>query len=253
MPGDRFYDVPREAHATSSGPCELPILYRDASQFGVFFSVDLERARDVLGRGKSVEPWPVAGRAVAAIYVWQYRDSTVGAYGEVGLGVQCRRRGERPSLLTLARDMGAQDAQGIWVLSLPVTTEAAFTAGVELWGYPKYVTPVETTFVETEASVRLGNELTLRLEKLSGPSLAAQPVVTYTERQGRLVRTRIDVDHRVRWGTGLGAHLELTGDGPTADLARKLGLDRARAVAAFRTDGFRARLPKGRDLGRADV
>lgn len=246
---DPFLDVPQAAMPTSDGACSLPILYRDASQLGVFFAVDLEVAREVVGRDRSVEPWPILGRAVAAIYAWEYRDSTVGAYGEVGLGIQCRRKGSRPSLLTLGRDMGAQDDQGIWVASLPVTTEAARSAGVELWGYPKYVTAIETTFVKGEASVRLGDELTLRLEALSGPRLAAQPVVTYTAREGRLLRTRIDVDHKVRWGSGLGAHLELRGDGPTTLLARKLGLDRARALASFRTDGFRARLPAGVDLG----
>lgn len=249
---DAFLDAcDRAAHDTSAGPCELPILYRDASQFGVFFAVDLERAREVVGRDRAIEPWPVLGRAFAAIYAWEYRDSTVGAYGEVGLGVQCRRVGASPSLVTLARDMGAQDDQGIWVASLPVTTEAARVAGVELWGYPKYVTPIETTFTTSEASVRLADELTLRLPGPSGPTLAGQPVVTYTERAGRLLRTRIDVDHRVRWGLGGGAHLELRGDGPTTELARRLGLDRARIVAGFRTDGFRARLPAGRDLGAA--
>ncbi len=247
---DTFLEAtPRISTPTSDGPCELPILYRDGSHFGVFFSVDLERARAVVGRDSRVEPWPVLGRAVAAIYVWEYRDSTVGSYGEVGLGVQCRRRGTDPSLLRLGRDMGAQDDQGIWVVTLPVTTHAAFVAGTELWRYPKYVTPIETTFVKNEASVRLGDELTLRLERLSGPRLAAQPVVTYTAREGRLLRTTIAVDHEVRWGTGLAAHLELRGDGPTASAAGKLGLDRARAVAAFRTDRFRARLPAGVELG----
>lgn len=247
---DAFLDMaPRTPTPTSQGPCDLPILYRDASHFGVFFSVDLDRARDVVGRDKSVEPWPILGRACAAIYVWEYRDSTVGSYGEVGLGVQCRRRGTSPSILRLGVDMGAQDDQGIWVVTLPVTTEAAYAAGMEIWGYPKYVAPIETTFVSSEASVRLADELTLRLESLSGPRLPAQPVVTYTAREGRLLRTKIEVDHKVRWGTGHGAHLELRGKGPTADAARALGLDRARTVASFRTDRFRARLPAGKDLG----
>lgn len=249
MADDFLLAHPRTPHPTSAGPCELPILYRDASQLGVFFLVDLARAREVVGHDRTIEPWPVLGRAVAAIYAWEYRDSTVGAYGEVGLGVQCRRKGTRPSLLTLARDMGAQPDQGIWVASLPVTTQAAFAAGVELWGYPKYVTPIETTFTPTEASVRLDTELTLRLPAQHGPRLRAQPVVTYTARADRLLRTRIEVDHTVRWGTGLGAHLELRGEGPTSALARRLGLERAPMVAAFRTDGFRARLPAGEDLG----
>lgn len=249
---DAFLDaIPQRSATLSSGTCDVPILYRDASQIGVFFRVDLDRARDVVGRSSTVEPWPILGKAVAAIYAWEYRDSTVGSYGEVGLGVQCRKKGARPSLARLALDMGDDDDQGIWVASLPVTTEAACRAGIELWGYPKYVAPIETTFVAGEASVRLGDELALRVPAASGPRLPGQPIVTYTAREGRLVRTRIDVDHRARWGGGGGAHLELRDEGPTARLARRLGLDRARIVASFRVDRFRARLPLGRDVGPA--
>ena len=89
----------------------------------------------------------------------------------------------------------------------------------------------------------------LSVERLRGPILKGQPVVTYTAKEGQLVRTCIEVDHEVQWGTGMGAKLELLGDGPTADTARRLGLDTARMVASFRTDGFRAKLPIGRELG----
>jgi hypothetical protein len=249
---DAFLDsVTQKPHATRSGTCALPILYREASQFGVFFRIDLDAARAVIGRDLLIEPWPIFGKAVAAIYAWDYRDSTVGKYGEVGLGIQCRRSGTRPSVLKLATDMGAQDDQGIWVVDLPVTSEGARDAGVDLWTYPKYVTPITTRFDDDGASVRLGDELSVTIGALGGPSMRAQPVVTYTAKDGRLLRTRIDVDHRVRWGSGRSAKLSILGDGPTARSARALGLDRASIVAAFRTDGFRARLPAGVDLGPA--
>lgn len=228
----------------------MPIHYRDASQFGVFFRVEMARARKAMAPA-SIEPWPIFGKAVAAIYVWEYRDSSVGSYGEVGLGIQARRVGTRPSVVRLGLDMGADDNQGIWVVSLPVTTQAAHDAGVDLWGYPKYVTPIETKFTPTESSVVLGTELRLTLPSPGGPTMRAQPVVTYTAKSGTLIRTRIDVDHRVRWGTGSGAKLTITGDGPLARAANALGLDGAAPVAAFRTDGFRAILPAGNELGPA--
>ncbi len=233
---------------TSKGPCALPILYRDASQIGVFFRADIRRAAKLL-EGTSLEPWPVLGKAIVAIYVWEYRDSTVGRYNEVGLGIQARRRGARPSLLELVRDMGAQEDQGIWVVNLPVTTEAAHAAGVEIWGYPKYVTPIETSFEAAGAHARLGDELEISVPRLHGPTMAGQPVVTYTGKSGRLVRTVIRTDCRVGWGAGLAARVRLLDDGPTARSMRALGLDDPRVVAAFRTDAFRAVLPAGDDLG----
>jgi hypothetical protein len=199
----------------------------------------------------TLEPWPILGAAMGAIYVWEYRDSSVGAYNEVGLGIQARRRCASPSLVKLGLDMRAQDDQGIWVVNLPVTTEAAFRAGIDIWGYPKYVTPIETRFNDAGASARLGDELTLSVGPLRGPSMRL-PVVTYTSRKGRLLRTVIEVEEKVRWGTGRSARIDLIGDGPTAQSARALGLDRAPAIAAFHTNRFRATLPAGVDLGPAD-
>src|SRR3954471_10748283 len=99
-----FFQVRQTPAKISTGTCDLPILYRDASQFGVFFRIDLDRARALL-EGTTVEPWPVLGAAMGAIYAWEYRDSTVGSYSELGLGIQARRRGESPSLLRLGLDM----------------------------------------------------------------------------------------------------------------------------------------------------
>jgi hypothetical protein len=233
---------------TSKGPCALPILYRDASQFGVFFRADLDRAAALLEH-TGLEPWPVLGRAIVAIYVWEYRDSTVGTYNEVGLGIQARRRGTRPSLFKLVRDMGAQEDQGIWVVNLPVTTEAAYAAGVEIWGYPKYVSPIQTRFEAQGAEARLGDELAINLPRLTGPTMAGQPVTTYSGRGGRLLRTVIRTECEVVWGLGSAAKVTTIGDGPMSRSLRALGLERPKVVAAFRTDGFRAVLPAGVDLG----
>jgi tellurite resistance protein len=239
--------APQTPYKLSNGTCDLPILYRQGDQFGVFFRADLTRARRMF-EGTNLEPWPVLGAAIVAIYAWDYQDSTVGKYGEVGLGIQCRRRGTSPSLLRLATDMGAQNDQGIWVVNLPVTSPAACLAGMEIWGYPKYVTEIRTKFDDAGASVQLGDELELSVGKLGGPRLAAQPVVTYTERNGRILRTRIDVANRVRWGRG-GARLTMKGDGPTAARVRELGIDAREPLVAFRAEGFCAKLPAGEDLG----
>jgi len=244
---DFFEDVTQTPRALSEGSCDLPILYRDASIVGVFWNVDIAPAREVLA-GATIEPWPLLGRAVVAIYAWEYRDSSVGSYGEVGLGIQARRKGSSPSLLRLGLDMKAQEDQGIWVVSLPVTTRDAYRAGVEIWGYPKYVTPIETRFHET-IHVRLGDELSLEVAPIRGPESVGLPVVTYTEKEGVLLRTVIEVDHRVRWGLGGGTKLEILGSGRTADAAKALGLADKRPNAVFRTDGFRAKLPAGVALG----
>lgn len=247
---DLLSSVTQTPTPTSKGPCDLPILYRDASQIGLFFHAPLANAEALL-EGTSLEPWPVLGRAVCAIYAWEYRDSTVGRYNEVGLGIQVRQRGTSPSLVGLVRDMSAQPEQGIWVLNLPVTTPEAFAAGVEIWGYPKYVTPIETRFDDGGASVRLGDELELSVPRLRGPKTPSFPVVTFTAREKRLLRTVIQTDCSSRWGSGIGSQIRLIGEGPTAASIRRLTADGSapRPMMAFRTDRFRAVLPRGNDVG----
>ena len=249
MPPDAtfFAAAPQRPHALSEGSCDLPIHYRDGSWCGLFYRVDLEAARALM-KGLSIEPMPILGAATAAVYAWEYRDSSVGSYGEVGLGIQARRVGSRPSVVGLGWDMSANDDQGIWVVTLPVTTEAAFRAGVELWGYPKYVTPIETRFDDHGARVRLGDELTLSLGGVRGMRRGL-PVVTYTSREGTLVRTSITTAIAPKLGLPRDGKIEIHGAGRTADAARALGMDSRAPIAAFHTNRFVATLPIGKDLG----
>src|SRR5689334_17981318 len=103
-------DAMRTSGSTNKSGLELPITYRDGSWCGAMYLVDLARA-EALCADSPVEPWPCFGRALAAIYAWEYRDSSIGPYNEVGIGIQTRRRGSKPSFAQLARDMRAQDDQ----------------------------------------------------------------------------------------------------------------------------------------------
>jgi hypothetical protein len=210
----------------------------------------VDAARAMLAE-TSLEPWPMFGRAITTIQAWSYRDSTVGTYDEVGLGIIARKKGSRPSLLKLGMDMRDQDDQGIWVCTLPVTTQAAWAAGVEIWGYPKYVTPITSDFGAREARVRLGDELEITVEAGRGAALPSLPVVTLTAREGRLIRTVIETQMPLRWTLGRSASVRILGKGRTSDAFEALGLRDAKPLCAFRTDAFRAVLSEGRDVGSA--
>jgi hypothetical protein len=245
QPIDTFFEgVAQTEHPTSQGACALPILYRDCEWFGLFYRVDLAKARALVPDTR-IEPWPIFGKAVLALFVYQYHDTSIGPYGELGVGFQCRRAGSAPSLFKLARDMGAQDTQGVWVTNLPVTTPAACAAGRELWGYPKYVTSITTEFTAEAASVRLGDELNIVLPTPQLIKLKGQATTTFTARGDDLVRTVVGVDHDLTWGSGNGTKLELLGEGPTATTLRALGVQELNPLAAARCDGFRAILPAG--------
>jgi hypothetical protein len=245
---DLFRNPAPTPRSTPIGGVQLPVIYRDATQVGMLFRIDLDRANALLDESV-LEPWPIFGKALAAIYAWEYRDTDIGRYNEVGLGIQCRLRGSTPSLLRYGRDPTAQPEQAIWVVTLPVTTEAAYAAGAEVWGYPKYIAPIEANIEKKRASFALGGELELSVGNPRGPSLTL-PIATFSQLDGELVRTVITVGHKVRLGLASTGRLTLRGDGPTAEAARKLGVSNETAVACFRTDAFQAVLPKGEPRGR---
>lgn len=240
----------QEVRPFSTGSVELPIRYHAGDWCGVLYRIDLKRAQTYC-EALDVEPWPVLGSAVAGLYAWEYRETSIGPYGEVGLGVLVRRRGHKPSLLRLALDVSAQQAQGLLVLSLPVTTESACNAGRELWGYPKYVTRISTEFDANSARVRLGNELELELGAIRGMQRRL-PIVTFTELAGQLLRTSIDVQSTPTMGVPRRCTLRLLGeDGPTANAVQALGMHERAPALAFHTRAFRATLPLGAAVGSA--
>jgi hypothetical protein len=249
---DPFFAAVRpEPVATAAGPCELPILYTDASLLGLVYRVDPALARPLVGDAP-FEPWTMLGRAITVACFFEYRATSIGPYGEIGLAVLVRRAGTEPSRLGALRDLRDAHDAGLLVVNLPVTTETARAAGVELWGYPKYVTGIETEFRPDGVRIVLQNELRLTMTRGRGLVTRGQPFVTLSvSPRGRVLRTIVEVDHKVRWGGGRSVHLEILGDGPTARNARALGLDSSKPTLAFSTDRMRSILPAGEDLGSA--
>jgi len=243
-------EAQRSTSTFDGSPHPLPIEYHAGDACGLLYRVQLTRAR-AFCEGLSVEPWPVLGAAMVGVYAWEYRETSIGPYAELGIGLLVRRRGAKPSLMRLALNTAAQAAQGMLVLSLPVTTELACSLGKSLWGYPKYVAEISTRFDAHSAHVRLGQELELELGGVRGVRHSL-PIATFTELAGDLVRTHVDVRSRPILGTPRnGAVRLLGGDGPSARLVRALGLDALRPALAFHTREFRATLPLGEALGNA--
>jgi len=222
----------------------LPVLYRDGSFVGAFFAADLPRAAALLAPS-TLEPWPILGRVMVLLIAFEYRDTSVGPNHEVGLAVLARRPGARPSLTRYLRDPRAQPEQGLWVVKLPVDTEVARAGGVEVWGYPKYCTSIETRFSAEGARVALADEFELTCARSLAVERSGLPFVTLTRHEEGLRRTVVEVSSRARWSTGAGTALRLKGEGPTAASLRALNLDGASPVAIFRDDALQATLPQG--------
>ncbi len=142
---DPFFQYPLNRVTTSQGELALPILYHDCSTVMALFLVDEERARAaVVDPGLSVvRVW--GNKVLVAVAFYEYRQTAIGPYNEVGVAVLVTPRDVPAPQWPLRAMLGALDknTSGFHVIDLPVTTEAARAAGREVWGYPKFVTPIQ--------------------------------------------------------------------------------------------------------------
>ena len=241
---DAFFSaVGRSAVQTSAGPCDLPIFYKDTSFLTLIYRVDPAAAAPLVD--PAFEPWVVLGKGLVLLCLFDYRTTTIGPYGEIGLGALVKRRATSPSLLRAALDMRKEKDAGLFIFNLLVLTAKACAAGRELWGYPKYVTPIDASFTAAGARIALGSELVVTMGPSRGLSTRGLPFVLFSVNEGRVPRTIVDVDNQVRWGGAATAEVAITGDGPTSRTVKALGLDRAKPALAFRTDAMRSILPAG--------
>ena len=95
-----------ETFTTSAGPVELPVRYSDGSLMGAFWLVEETRAAELLP--DNLEPLLLPGRnAAAGLFMMDYRNSTLGPYGEVGIGIQAVRKGTGATLIGYLWDLVA--------------------------------------------------------------------------------------------------------------------------------------------------
>jgi hypothetical protein len=195
MEADFFEKVETVEVRTSGGPLQLPILYRDAFLAAGVFSAPTARVRELLPSLDLVplEKW--RGRSLVGFAAFSYRDTTIGPYNELGIVVPVKFRPASRSRIVPALRMASTLSFDLFVWKLPVTAEAALTAGVEVWGYPKSM--AEITFEERPGQVvcRLAQEgeqvLALSVRRRN-PSLKTYlEFNTYSVKDGRLLWTPV--------------------------------------------------------------
>jgi hypothetical protein len=252
---DRFFEVSQIRRATSAGPVDLPILYRDVTNVVAIFEAPLAGVEAVLA-GTGLEAAMVIGdRAMVGLSCYEYRDTSVGVYNEVGTAIFAVRLGERRPRLGWA-DMYVSPLRrtiAAYVVDLPVTTAAANAAGREIWGYPKFVTriPFRAEGREIACSVEDPDPAGGRILSLSGrlgPGLPAPPfdLVTYSFLDGGLIRTPVEVRGLLTAHAPGTVRLEIgSSSHRMAANLRRLGLVSAKPRLVLRTDRFQSILHGG--------
>jgi hypothetical protein len=208
---------------------ELPILYFREDTFALFFTADLGRLRARMPT-PNLKPVPAGpGRGLVVLAAFNYLETSIGPYGEIAVGIPVVHRKAAPPLLPALLE-SAYPGFGILVLHLPVTTQTARASGRSVWGYPKFVGDMAFTSTPEHLECALSeggrHVLSMRVPRGGMPIPERRPLVTYTVREGDLVRTTVAQRGVVATRVGAsGAFLDLGGH-PMAEDVASLGLSR---------------------------
>ena len=204
---------------------ELPILYFREDSFVAFFSAKMEKVK-LLMPSQSLEPVTLAkGRTVLGIAAFNYLETTVGSYGEVAVVVPVIHKGKSMPALPLLME-SRYPGFGMLVLHLPVTNVVPRDAGRGEWGYTKFVADMDFTITPEFLRCRLSEEdshiLTLQVPRRGMAKREKKPIVTYSVKEGKLIKTTIPQKGLYLLNPGpWGAHLEL-GEHPVAQSIKEL-------------------------------
>jgi len=197
----------------------FPVFYSEATTLACQFLAPLEQIQRILPSQRMhplrITPW----HCVVNISAFEYRQSDIGPYNELSVGVPIVL--DHPSPLFVGTLSQVPPVPQVYIHQLPVTTEIARDAGVDLYGFPKFLADI--TFARDGQFIRChlkhNGQWILTLTGREG-TLKHTPrsrIHPFTLRNDYLLRCEIIVSERQQ-ATGRGAsgvHLEL-GEHPMA-------------------------------------
>jgi hypothetical protein len=237
-----------------SAKVDVPVMYyRDDSFVGVF-SAALEPVQALL---PSQDLFPITlqnGRAIVAVSAFNYIETGIGPYGEIGIVIPCTHGRQAPPLLPLLLEERFPGF-GWFVQHLPVTSIVARDGGRVGFGYTKFVSNMDFQKRPAYQRVRLSEGdahiLTLTVQQRGLPLRDNRPLITYSVRDGDLLKTTIPSRAVYQLGLTPGSGVLELGDHAIADELRGLDI----STTAIITRNYLTRsaiLPAGEPVGRAD-
>lgn len=137
------------------------------------------------------------GRAVIVIAAYNYRDTTIGPYGEIPVVIPVvfnAKKGPFSSLIPLLRESSYPNF-GVLVQHLPVTKVIARDAGRGEWGYTKFVADmtfrVTPEYFHCTMNEKETHILDLHVPRKGIRMTDKRPLTTYSVKEGQLIKTVI--------------------------------------------------------------
>jgi hypothetical protein len=151
----------------------FPFFYYDSMRLVAQFLAPMERVKALLP-SKRMHPLRInQSHSVVSISAYEYRDCDIEPYKEVGISIPVTL--DEVSPLSTGISQQVPDVPKIYIHHLPVTTEIARDAGIELAGYPKFLASITFEKKGDWISCHL-DEGKKHIFTLSGRNLELQPV-----------------------------------------------------------------------------
>lgn len=248
---DPFFQIDQSVVRTSEGDVAVPMFFYDASYMISLFHVDAQRLVDAIGDA-AVEPaLDRKGRGIVGLAFYEYRHASIASYNEVGLAAQVVRKGDKSPkfpLFDMVRKPAARKSYN-YLFHLPVTTQSANVAGLEVWGFPKFVADIpiaidgrrfEGSVIDPVSATPI---LTYAGDSGAGLMLPGMDLRIYTELEGRPMEAIVDTNYKGHSGTGGNMTLKIGEfDHAMTETLHKLGLDGNKPFLTQMTERFRSRL-----------
>jgi hypothetical protein len=195
MQKNDFFEGIRQAR-TKVGPYDvhIPIFYRDLTSISVYLLAPLDKVRSLLP-SKRMHPFRVTPRhSIMTISAFEYRDTDVGPYNQVSIGIPFLL--DRISPLFMGLLHPPPEIPMIYVLHLPVTTEQSRLIGFEMANYPEFLSEIrferEREWVHCKVDTEGKNILSLSCRNLPLSYSPRQRVDSFSLRQRRLLRSEFN-------------------------------------------------------------
>ena len=186
---------PGEKVSHGNAEFELPILYFRDDLFLMFLTGNYGKIKALM---PSPRLHPVSfpgGKALVGIAAFNYIDTSIGPYGEIGVVLPAVYSDKPPTPILPGLMEAKYPGFGTLVMHLPVTKTVARDAGRGQWGYTKFVGDMKFVNTPEYHQVEMGEEgthiLTMRVAKKGILRREKKPLVTYSVLNGNLIMTTI--------------------------------------------------------------
>lgn len=228
---------------------ELPILYFRDDAFALFYTADPVKVKALLPSDRLHPVTLSKKKALLGVACFNYIDTTIGPYGEVGIVVPAIYADKKPLHAIPAIRESYDPRFGSVVLHLPVTNTIARDGGRGLWGYTKFVADMRFVITPEYLQCELGEDgrhiLTARVARRGLIKKDYRPLSSFSVKDKKLIQTTIPQVGTARNSLfPEGSFLEL-GDHEIVGPIRELGLSKKPVMSRYYLERS-AILPEGK-------